>query len=60
MELPKWVTEEMFEEALVKYFSDKSLKLVDFSCKSANPTGENYTTDVFRAKLKYTKKSGIK
>ncbi|KRT85189.1 hypothetical protein AMK59_365, partial [Oryctes borbonicus] len=58
MELPIWVNEELFESALIRYYNDKTLKLVDFSCNSANPTGENYTTDVFRAHLRYTGKTG--
>lgn len=56
MALPQWVNTELFETSLASYFQDGSIKVLDFSCKLATPVGENYTTDVFRATIRYTSK----
>lgn len=51
--LPSWVPEATILRAIQNYKKDKTLEITDIITKNAVSVGENYTSDLLRATVKY-------
>lgn len=57
VDLSKLLSNEFFEPPLRNYFGNDKLKVLKCESVSAIPVGENYTSDIFRTTVTYTKET---
>ncbi|XP_070498826.1 uncharacterized protein [Chironomus tepperi] len=55
-DLPSWLDQDLFDQAIQSYESDPQAKVTSFELKSATTPGENLASAVFRATIKFTSK----
>lgn len=56
MTAPQWLSLNIFETALRRYFRDSTIQILGYCTTHAVPTGDNYTTDMYRAIVTYSNK----
>ncbi|KAL7013979.1 hypothetical protein ACKWTF_015679 [Chironomus riparius] len=55
-QLPPWLDQELFNNAIQTYESDPHAKVISFDIKAATQPGENFASAVYRATIKFTSK----
>lgn len=51
--IPEYLNVKFFENSLRNEFKNDKIKIVDLSIKYATSGGDNYTSDIYRATIKY-------
>lgn len=52
---PDFISKELFEKSLKNGFSNDSIIITDYEITMGSSTGDNYCSDIYRAKIVYTK-----
>ncbi|CAG9805057.1 unnamed protein product [Chironomus riparius] len=55
-QLPSWLDKDLFDKAIQTYEFDPQAKVNSFDIKAATQAGENFSSAVFRATIKFTSK----
>lgn len=58
--MPKWLNKELLEKVLKNSERDESIRVIEMSSKAAASKGDNYTSEVLRVIVNFTRKKNSK